>query len=142
MGAVVVDRGPSSAIWADVKPSDYKGAELDKAVAAWESLSSQKVTIPKDLIPAPPQCKVRALENYIKSLEGVLKELDKAKELVNKYINGVKAVQAAGNKAATDIAKLSTAKGVSEEAKQKYAMAARSALNIASSVAGELKNYQ
>jgi hypothetical protein len=143
MAVVSVSSGGISAdYWKSEKPEDYKGTELDKALAAWSGLASKKVDIPKDLIPSPPECKVGALEKYNKSLDGVLKELDKAKELVNKYITCLKAVQGAGSKAAGDITKMSTVKGVSEEAKQKYVRAAGAASSIASSAASELKKYE
>ena len=132
----------SADYWKSEKPEDYKGTELDKALAAWSGLASKKVDIPKDLIPSPPECKVGALEKYNKSLDGVLKELGKAKELVNKYITSLKAVQGAGSKAAAEITKMSTAKGVTEEAKKKYANAASAASSIASAAAGELKKYE
>lgn len=147
MGVVGVGLVLSSEYWASEKPAEYKGTSLDKALQAWGMLANKTVKIPQDLIPAPPDCKVRALDKYVTELKAVLKELDTAKELVNKYITVLKAVQAAGGSASAELTKMSKGKDskgkeLDDEAKQKYTRAAGAASSIAASAAGELKNYE
>jgi ABC-type hemin transport system substrate-binding protein len=142
MGVISVVSVLTSENWAQAKPDDYKGTELDKALQAWGTLANQTVEIPEDLIPAPPECKVAALTKYIDELKSVLKELDQAKALVNQYITSLKAVQAAGSKAAADLTKLSKGENLDERAQQKYTSAASVASSIASSAGSALKEYQ
>ena len=133
MGVISVVNVLTSENWAGAKPDDYKGTELDKALQAWGTLANQTVEIPQDLIPAPPECKVRVLTSYVDELKSVIKELDKSQKLVNQYITALKAVQAAGNKAAADLTKLSQGKNVDEAKQQMYTRAATTATSIASS---------
>jgi hypothetical protein len=142
MGVINVVSVLTSENWTEAKPADYKGTELEKALQAWGTLANQTVEIPKDLIPAPPECKVGALTSYVDELKSVIKELDETKKLVNQYINALKAVQVAGNKAAVDLTKLSQAKNIDETTKQKYTSAASTASSIASSAASKLKEYE
>jgi hypothetical protein len=142
MGVISVVSVLSSENWAQAKPDDYKGTELDKALQAWAALANQTVEIPEDLLPSPPECKVSALNKYTDELKSVVKELDQAKALVNQYISALKAVQGAGSKAAADLTKLSKGKNVDEQAQQKYTSAASVANSIASSAASTLKQYE
>src|SRR5262245_58583669 len=142
MGVISVVSVLTSENWTSAKPQDYKGAELEKALSAWESLANQTVEIPQDLIPAPPECKVGALTSYIEELKSVLKELDEAKTRVNQYITALKTLQAAGIKAAADLTKLSQDKKIDEAKKQQYTRAASTASSIASSAASKLKDYE
>lgn len=142
MGVTSVSRTFSSANWTSSKPEDYKGTGLDKALQAWEGLAKQKVEIPKDLIPAPPACKAGALKDYVGELKKVLAELEKGKGLVNQFIGGLNAVQAAGGKTAAELIAAAKAKGVDEQKAQKYQDAASQASSIASAAAAAMKSYQ
>jgi hypothetical protein len=142
MGVISAVGVLTAANWAGSKPADYKGAELDKALQAWEALAGKAVQIPQDLIPTPPACKVGALTNYVNELKSVVKELERGKALVMQYVTALQAVQAAGSKASADLIKLSKGKKLDEATQQKYTYAANAANSIAASAAGALKDYQ
>lgn len=147
MGVVSVSKVFSSEYWTGEKPAEYKGTELDKALQAWSALANKTVSIPKDLIPPQPKCKVGELGSYVDSLKEVVKKLDKYKEEVNKYISALNAVQAAGGKASSELTTISKGKNpqgqpLDEATKEKYIRAASAASSIASAAASELKKYQ
>jgi hypothetical protein len=142
MGVISVSNVFSAEYWSSEKPADYKGTELEKALQVWGGLANKTVDIPKDLIPAPPECKVGTLTKYVEDLKSVLKELDTAKVLVNQYISALKAVQGAGGKAASDLTKMANDKHIDEATRQKYTNAASAANSIAGAAGGTLKKYE
>ena len=122
MGATVVNDSLTSANWAEAKPKDYKNAELDKALGAWEAVA--KKTAPDPAIPAKPS--VKGYESFAKDakdLLGVLKEWDAA----------LGAVGGAATKCETELRKMSDK--LEGDARVAYFNAAGSAAAIGSTAA-------
>jgi hypothetical protein len=96
MGASVVNEALTSANWAEAKPKDYKNADLDKALSAWEALA--KKTGPDPALPAKPSIKgYESFAKDAKDLLAVLKEWD----------TGLGAVSAAASKCEAELRKMS-----------------------------------
>ena len=142
MGVVNVAVVLSSANWTASKPADYKSTALEQALKAWDAMAKTQITIPKDMIPQPPACKVAALKDYAAELKKVISELDKGNALVNQFISGLGAVQAAGGKTAAELTAAAKAKGIDENKAKEYTYAAGQASSIASAAASAMKAYQ
>lgn len=142
MGVVSVTGVLTARHWTGAKPDDYTGTELDSALQAWEGLAGKQVQFDKNLMPALPDCKVGALGACSTKLKSVVTTLEQGKTMVGQWVSALKAVQAAGGKAAADLNKLAKGKDVDEAKQQKYQAAAGTANSIAGAAAGELKKYE
>ena len=138
MGARVVNALTVS-YWADHKPADYKGQDLDRALKAYESVAGKTVKIPSNLIPPVPKSTITDIDDCIAKLKSAITELDKGKVILNQIVTTLQAVQAAGGKASADLTKLSKGKNVDET---EYKNAATSANTIASLAADALNDYK
>jgi hypothetical protein len=125
MGARVADIGDlSSSAWAGKKPKNYKGADLDKALKAWESLAAKPVTFPPALIPAAPAFKLSEIEGCAVLLKAAITEVEKLKKAVSERVTALKAVATAGAKASADLMKLSKGKKLNDDEVKEYRGAA------------------
>lgn len=96
MAATVINDALTTANWAGAKPKDYKNADLDKALGAWEAAA--KKTAPDPALPAKPS--IKGYESFAKDardLLAVLKEMDSA----------LGAVTAAASKCEAELRKMS-----------------------------------
>jgi len=114
----------SSSAWAGKKPKSYKGADLDKALKAWESLAAKPVTFPPELLPAAPAFNLSAIEGCAVLVKAAITDVEKLKKAVNERITALKAVATAGGKASADLMKLSKGKKLKEEEVTEYRSAA------------------
>ena len=126
MGATVAAVDSSS--WKSAKPADYKNGDLDKAIAAYETAFAKikSLKAPVKLIQNAPKAKLSEMDSSITELKTALTEYEKCKELINAVITAARSVQAAGNKTAAELTKLSKGKDVDEQAYLAAASEARS----------------
>jgi hypothetical protein len=110
----------SSSAWAGKKPKGYKGAELDKALKAWEALAAKPVKFPPDLLPAAPKATLSAIEGCLVMVNAAITEIEKLKKEVDQRIKALKAVAAAGAKASADLMKLSENKKLKDDEVKEY----------------------
>ena len=136
MAATVIDSMADH--WAESKPADYKGQDLDKALKAYEALESKMPTIPSNLIPSIPESKVSAIDECIANVKSTIAELEKGKTYLNQLITAAKAVQTAASKTSADLTKLAKGKKDAKE-ELKYKNAASTANFIGSSAAQSMK---
>lgn len=95
MGAKVIPTGLKAGDWAESKPSDYKGNDLDTALKAYEAEAAKGWTIPAD----PPTAKAGEIKTYIAELNKTLASLATLTAAAGK-------VSAAAAKTAADLKKL------------------------------------
>lgn len=119
MGAKVSQLSELSAsAWAGKKPKNYKGNDLDKALTAWEKL--KPVKFPQDLLPEAPAFKLSEIEGCEAMLKGAIKDIEKLKKEVEEQVKALKAVSSAGDKAASELKKMSKDKKLSKDEQQEY----------------------
>ena len=125
--------------WAENKPSDYKGTDLDKALKAYEGVAGKKAQIVTSAIdPLTKKAGVSDIDGYIATCKQAITVMEKAKVIQSEIANALKAVMNAGNKASADLGKLSKGKDVDES---KYKNASISASSIASIAGDRLGDY-
>lgn len=95
MGAKVISTGLKAGDWAESKPSDYKGNELDTALKAYEAEAAKGWTIPS----GAPTAKAGEIKAYIAELNKTLTSLASLSAAAGK-------VSAAATKTAADLKKL------------------------------------
>jgi hypothetical protein len=138
MAATVVNSLTAS-YWAENKPSDYKGADLDKALKAYEGVASKKAQIVTSTIDPLKKAGVSDIDGYIATCKQAITVMEKAKVIQSDIGNALKAVVSAGNKASSDLTKLSKGKDVDES---QYKSASTRASSIASMANDKLSDYQ
>ena len=139
MAATVVNSLTAS-YWAENKPSDYKGTDLDKALKAYEGVTSKKAQIVTSAIdPLTKKAGVSDIDSYIATCKQAISVMEKAKVIQSDIGNALKGVVSAGNKASGDLTKLSKGKDVDES---QYKSASTRASAIASMANDKLGDYQ
>jgi hypothetical protein len=138
MAATVVTNTLTASYWAGLKPPGYKGADLDKALKAYEAVAGKPITLPARL-PALPQAKLGEVDNCIKELQAAIAELQKTQALLKQVIGALQAVQGAAGKTSAELTKLSKGKDVDEHA---YKNASTSAGSIGGMAGATLSRYR
>lgn len=123
----------SSSAWAGKKPKNYKGADLDKALKAWDALAAKPVKFPPDLIPAAPEGTLSKIEGCAVMVQAAIKEIDKLGADLEVRIKALKAVSAAAGKTNAELMKLSQDKKLKPDEVKEYRSAAIEAGTLGSS---------
>jgi hypothetical protein len=119
MAAIVVDSSVTAANWNKAKPKDYKSADLDKAISAWETLAKKSV----NAAVKPATNSIKGYEEAIKNAEGIAKHLTECNAQIDKVI-------AAAKKTAAELNKLGDKLKGDEKKKYQDAASAASAINV------------
>ncbi len=94
MAAIVVDSSVTAANWNKAKPKDYKSADLDKAISAWETLLKKSFTAAVK----PSTNSIKGYEEAIKNAEAIAKHLTECNAQIDKVIAAAKKTEAELNK--------------------------------------------
>ncbi len=138
MGASVAN-ALTAGYWAGVKPKDYKGQDLDKALKSYEGVAGKTVKIPNNLIPGTPKATIGDIDDCIAQMKNAITELEKGKVMLNQTVTALQAVQSAASKASGDLMKLSKGKDVDED---EYKNAATSANSVGDAASSKLKDFK
>ncbi len=127
MVAVVVDSSVTTSNWSKAKPKDYKNADFDKALSAWETLA--KKTFSEATKPSGKS--IKGYETAITNAEALIKHLQECDVQLDKVMNVAK-------KASAELGKLADKLKGGE--KDKYLDAASTASAIAAGAGSIKKN--
>ncbi|HSF63060.1 MAG TPA: hypothetical protein VLA78_01650 [Paracoccaceae bacterium] len=95
MGAIVLNTAPDSATWEKVKPKDFPGKDLSAALKAYDGVRKTAFA----MIDRVPKLSVKEIQDAITTLNGTIKDMEAMSE-------GLKKVQAAAKKTASELEKL------------------------------------
>lgn len=127
MAAIAISAKVDSESWTKAKPKDYKGADLDKALSAWETVKKKAPAATSK----PQSNSIKGYEDAIQTAEGVVKYLKECDAQLDKVI-------ATAKKTAAELSKLAEKLKGSDQ--KKYTDAA-SIASLVGSGAGELKKH-
>ena len=141
MGATVVDTSLTVSAWTKAKPAEFKGKDLENALKGVEGLDTKKIAMPAKL-PTLPKLKISEIESCITQMEADIITLQKALAELKKIDSALKAVSSAASKTASELEKMEKDKKASDDQKQKYSGAARTASVIGSNAATTAANIK
>jgi hypothetical protein len=141
MGAKVVDTSLKKSSWTSEKPSDFKGKDLENALAAAESLNGKQVSMPAKLSTVPKP-KISEIEDCITQMESDITILQKALADLKSAKSKLEAVCSAASSTATELQRMGKDKKKSEDEQRKYNSAAQVAQVIGSNAAASLSKIK
>jgi hypothetical protein len=140
MAAQVVSVNLKLAEWTNVKPKEYPGKDLDKALKAMENVKLS-VPLPADPI-SVPKVSISSFDTTMKQMKADLQTLTSSHTLLKEVQSAANAVSSAAGKTNAELQAMAKDKKTSEEQKKKFEKAAEIALAIgakASTLANQIK---